>query len=81
VAKCARASAATVAVSHISDCAIVEVRDDGIGGADLTRGSGLRGLGDRIAALGGELVVESPPGAGATIRASLPCVRAEEDEP
>ena len=76
-----RASATTVAVHRIGDRAIVEVRDGGIGGADLTRRSRLRGLGDRIAALGGELVVESPPEAGTTVRASLPCVREEDDEP
>jgi hypothetical protein len=42
---------------------------------DLTRGSGLRGLADRIAALGGQLVVDSPQGAGTTIRATIPCGR------
>jgi signal transduction histidine kinase len=55
-AKYARASSGTLAVSRVGDRAIIEVTNDGIGGADLTRGSGLRGLGDRIGALGGRLV-------------------------
>jgi PAS domain S-box-containing protein len=75
VAKYADASTATVAVSRSGDRAIVEVADDGIGGADLTRGSGLRGLADRIGALGGTLEVDSPRGAGTTIRATIPCGR------
>jgi PAS domain S-box-containing protein len=75
VAKYANASAAKVAVSRIGDRAIVKVADDGIGGADITRGSGLRGLADRISALGGQLVIDSPQGAGTTIRATIPCRR------
>jgi signal transduction histidine kinase len=50
---------------------VVEVADDGVGGAD-PRGSGLRGLGDRVAALGGLLVVSSEPGRGTSLRAELP---------
>ena len=53
--------------------ALVEVSDDGVGGADRRGGSGLRGLGDRVAALGGELELDSPVGAGTTLRARLPC--------
>jgi signal transduction histidine kinase len=71
-AKYAQASSATLAVSRAGDRAIIEVSDDGIGGADLTRGSGLRGLGDRIGALGGRLEIESPQRAGTTIRATIP---------
>ena len=52
--------------------AIVEVRDDGGGGVDPARGSGLRGLADRVSALGGTLEIESPVGAGTTIRARIP---------
>ena len=52
----------------------VEVSDDGIGGADMSRGSGLRGLEDRAAAQCGTLAVTSPPGGGTTVRAVLPCV-------
>ena len=46
--------------------------DDGAGGADFARGSGLRGLADRVEALGGALRVDSPPGAGTRLRAELP---------
>ena len=52
---------------------VLEVGDDGIGGADPARGSGLRGLGDRIEAVGGRLEVLSPPGGGTTLRAEIPC--------
>jgi signal transduction histidine kinase len=51
----------------------VEVADDGIGGAATGGGSGLRGLADRVEALGGSLTVSSPPGRGTTLRAELPC--------
>jgi signal transduction histidine kinase len=50
----------------------VEVSDDGRGGADPDAGTGLRGLADRVAALGGRLDVESPAGAGTRVVASLP---------
>ena len=53
--------------------ACIEVRDDGIGGAVPGNGSGLRGLADRVEALGGRLVLESPAGAGTTLRAEIPC--------
>jgi PAS domain S-box-containing protein len=51
----------------------VELRDDGCGGAEAARGSGLRGLADRAAALDGELFVISPPGGGTVLRLELPC--------
>jgi len=51
------------------------VRDDGRGGADLARGSGIVGLRDRAEALGGLLEVESPPGEGTLVRAVLPIYR------
>ena len=51
----------------------VEISDDGIGGAGAGGGSGLRGLADRVEALGGRLTVSSPPGRGTTVRAELPC--------
>jgi signal transduction histidine kinase len=73
VAKYARASAVTVRILRENGSAIVEIVDDGIGGADLQLGSGLRGLTDRIEALDGTLTVESPPGAGTTISATIPC--------
>jgi len=51
---------------------VVEVADDGVGGADMAGGTGLRGLADRVAAVGGELEIESPAGGGTRARASLP---------
>jgi signal transduction histidine kinase len=52
---------------------VLEVADDGIGGADASRGSGLRGLTDRVEALGGRLWFSSPPGQGTIVRAEIPC--------
>jgi signal transduction histidine kinase len=51
---------------------VIEVSDDGVGGADADGGSGLRGLCDRLDALDGELSIESPPGGGTVVRAELP---------
>jgi signal transduction histidine kinase len=53
--------------------ALVDVSDDGMGGADPALGSGLRGLADRVEALGGRLSVQSPPGEGTRLRAEIPC--------
>lgn len=75
VARYANASRAGVHVQLEGEKALVEVSDDGRGGADINAGSGLRGLQDRVAALGGRLSVASTPGAGTTIRAELPCVQ------
>jgi PAS domain S-box-containing protein len=72
VAKYAGASGATVRVSREDGRARVEVGDDGIGGADPGAGSGLRGLTDRIEALGGTLWVESPAGGGTRVTAEIP---------
>jgi len=73
VAKYAQASAARVRVVAASDASVlVEVSDDGIGGADPAGGSGLRGLADRVEALGGSLEVASPAGAGTSVRATIP---------
>jgi signal transduction histidine kinase len=55
---------------------VVEIADDGSGGADAAAGTGLRGLHDRIDALGGTLEVDSPPGAGTRVRAGLPLAAA-----
>jgi signal transduction histidine kinase len=52
---------------------VVEIEDDGAGGADPGGGSGLRGLEGRVAAIGGTLAVHSPAGRGTRIRAELPC--------
>ena len=73
VARYAQASRAQVSVSRADGHVEVEVRDDGVGGADPRAGSGLRGLADRVAALDGRLDVESPRGEGTTIRAVIPC--------
>jgi PAS domain S-box-containing protein len=73
IAKYAQASTAAVRVSRSNGLAVVEVEDDGIGGADPSRGSGLRGLADRVEALAGRLAVDSEPGRGTRIRAEIPC--------
>jgi signal transduction histidine kinase len=72
VAKYARAEHATVAVRRVGDRVMVEVSDDGVGGADVASGSGLRGLSDRVGALDGRLDLRSPPGAGTQLRAEIP---------
>jgi signal transduction histidine kinase len=72
VAKYAEASSVSVRVVHENGYAVVEVADDGVGGADPRGGSGLRGLSDRVAALEGRLAIVSPPGAGTRIRAEIP---------
>ncbi|HVW18421.1 MAG TPA: sensor histidine kinase, partial [Solirubrobacteraceae bacterium] len=72
VAKYARASHATVAVARLGDVVRVEVRDDGVGGADPSRGSGLRGIHERVGALDGRVTIESPPGAGTLLVAEIP---------
>jgi signal transduction histidine kinase len=73
VAKYADASHARVNVARRNGKLLVEVTDDGVGGADPDNGTGLRGLADRLAVIEGRLEVESPPGAGTTIRARIPC--------
>jgi signal transduction histidine kinase len=72
VAKYAHATRASIAVRHSAGRVVVEVADDGIGGADASRGSGLRGLDDRLAALDGTIAVESPAGRGTRLRAEIP---------
>jgi len=73
VGKHARASAARVQVARSAGQLVVEVVDDGVGGADTERGTGLRGLADRVEALGGRLRVWTPRGEGTRVRAELPC--------
>lgn len=60
-------------VERSGAAAVVDVSDDGIGGADPARGSGLRGLVDRLAALDGGLEVDSPAGGGTRVHARIPC--------
>lgn len=74
IGKHAQATAATVEVARANGQLVVEVADDGVGGADTERGSGLRGLADRVEALEGRLRVWSPSGRGTRLRADIPCV-------
>jgi signal transduction histidine kinase len=71
-AKHAHASVVHVGVEAVDGVLRVSVRDDGSGGADSARGSGLVGLRDRVEALGGTISVQSPPGAGTSVRVELP---------
>jgi signal transduction histidine kinase len=73
VAKHAQATSVTINVARTAGGALVEVADDGVGGADDEAGSGLRGLADRVEALGGQLRINSPRGTGTTISAVIPC--------
>ena len=73
IARYAGASHAEVSVNHVNGELEVEIRDDGIGGADPGAGTGLRGLADRVAALDGRLEVSSPHGDGTVVRAVIPC--------
>jgi signal transduction histidine kinase len=73
VAKHAKASNATVLVTKASSGLIVEIIDNGVGGADTEKGSGLRGLADRVEALGGRLRVWTPLGGGTRVQAEIPC--------
>jgi signal transduction histidine kinase len=73
IGKHARATAASIDVTRTDGLVVVEVIDDGVGGADTERGSGLRGLADRVEAQGGRLRVWSPAGGGTRVRAEMPC--------
>ena len=73
IAKHAQATKANVEVDQANNELVVEVVDDGVGGADSERGSGLRGLADRVEALGGRLRVWTPLGGGTRVRAEIPC--------
>jgi signal transduction histidine kinase len=72
VAKYADATGAEVNVGRADGLVVVDVSDDGVGGADSAAGSGLAGLSDRVVALGGRLSITSPPGAGTVVRAEIP---------
>jgi signal transduction histidine kinase len=73
VAKHARATAAQVDIDEVDGRLIVQVVDDGVGGVDVKRGTGLTGLADRVAAVEGRLQIHSLPESGTRIRAELPC--------
>ena len=72
VAKHAHATRASVTIDIAETAITAEIADDGIGGAGTTEGSGLRGLADRLDALGGTLSIDSPPGGPTTISAQVP---------
>jgi PAS domain S-box-containing protein len=81
VTKYARASTARIRVAASGETVVVEVSDDGVGGADPAAGSGLRGLADRVEALGGSLEVSSPAGGGTALRARIPLRGVGSDGP
>jgi signal transduction histidine kinase len=72
VAKHAHANVVQLTAAHDNGVLTLEVRDDGVGGVDAARGSGILGLTDRVEALGGWFALESPPGRGTTISVELP---------
>jgi signal transduction histidine kinase len=72
-AKHAGASRASVRVADTDGWVLIEVSDNGVGGVDVAAGPGLKGLRDRVGALGGQLKLESPAGRGTTLRAEIPC--------
>jgi signal transduction histidine kinase len=72
-AKHSHAGEVRLAAADRGGLLVLEVSDDGIGGAATGRGTGLRGLADRVEALGGRLTVSSPPGRGTNLRAEIPC--------
>jgi signal transduction histidine kinase len=71
-AKHASPSAAWVELSTTPGAVVVEIRDDGVGGAQVSHGSGVSGLADRVEALGGRFELESPAGVGTVVRVELP---------
>lgn len=73
VARHAQATRAAVAIERAGSRLVIEVRDDGIGGADASRGTGLQGLRERVDGLGGTIHVVSPGGGPTTISVELPC--------
>src|SRR5262249_11318938 len=72
VAKYARARVASVRVFKEDGDLVTEIEDDGVGGADVTEGSGIRGLADRVEAVDGELSIQSPRGGPTILRARIP---------
>jgi signal transduction histidine kinase len=72
VGKYSQATAVTIRADCPDGELLVEVTDDGVGGADATRGSGLRGLADRVAAVDGRLEIVSPPGGGTRLNVRIP---------
>ena len=81
VAKYAHATRVDIQITDDGSRLLVEIADDGIGGADESRGSGLRGLTDRVEALGGRFMIESPPDQGTRLRTELPLSKPDERVP
>ena len=79
VVKYARASFVDVRIRRLDGVVVVDVADDGVGGVDVAAGSGLRGLQDRLAAVDGELDIDSPRGGGTRLRARIPVKGTEEE--
>ena len=73
VARHAHATTVAIGITRVGDRLVMEIHDDGVGGADASRGSGLQGLRDRVVALGGTMYVISPTGGPTTISVELPC--------
>ena len=71
--KHSRARSLLVRLRHHDESLRVEVSDDGVGGAHLNGGAGMRGMADRIDALRGVLMIDSPPGGGTRVVAKVPC--------
>ena len=79
IARYAHATAAAIALHREPDAFVMEIRDDGIGGANPAAGSGLSGMSDRLAAVDGRLDIDSPPGRGTRLRARIPVPPASAD--
>ena len=73
ISKHAYATDARVGVARANGDLVVEIVDDGVGGADTENGSGIRGLADRVEALGGRLRIWTPAGGGTRVKAEIPC--------
>jgi signal transduction histidine kinase len=73
IAKHSEAAGAWIRAELTGGLLVLEIGDDGVGGADVSRGSGLSGLADRVAVVGGTVAVSSPPGGPTSMRAELPC--------
>jgi signal transduction histidine kinase len=81
IAKYTSASRASVTVTRSGGRLEVAISGDNVGGAEPDLGTGLRGLGDRLAAIEGRLDIESKPGRGTTVRARIPCPEADGRAP
>jgi signal transduction histidine kinase len=74
VVRHSKARTVQIYVQHVDDLLLLTVSDDGVGGADPARGTGLRGIGRRLAAFDGTMAVSSPPGGPTVVTMELPCV-------